>query len=570
MPAELSDRPAKDSPNRRWKREHIVDNLAEIRRIRNDDIISIRDFAASREIPKSTLFDWLKREGAIPADAEVVAFFESPAGLKMLHAIVLAAHLAFSFTGHAGIRPIMRFLNLAGLSPFVASSYGTHQRIADTMTSQILAFEAEQRPILAASMPKRRLTVCEDETFPKGAMCLVARDPVSGFLLAESFQEKRDAATWDAVFTEATTDLNVEVIQQTSDEASALLAHARHHGLHHSPDLFHILQEINRATVLPLKRRTEAAQATLDEAQAMLRRHLTEEAAYRAGPRPRGHPPDFTKRIARAQAAQAVAIAALSEAIAHQETRQAAVAGLSCAYHPFDLATGAARTAAEVDIALTAHFDALDMLAEATSLSQRSVARLAKARRQLPAMVSTVRFFWKEVDARIAQADWPEGVEVSFGQSLLPAAYLYRVAARCGRAEVRHGLECVAKSLLKPERGECGAVASLDADAQGVVEELAWACADVFQRSSSCVEGRNGTLALAEHARRGLSERRLKALTVVANYVQLNSEGTTAAQRFFGQTHDDLFAWLLKTMPMPARPARKRPKAVKQTLLEAV
>jgi hypothetical protein len=288
-----------------------------------------------------------------------------------------------------------------------------------------------------------------------------------------------------------------------------------------------------------------------------------------AGPRPRGHPPDFTKRIARAQAAQTVAHAALIEANAHQETRQAAVTGLSCAYHPFDLATGVARTAADVDIALTAHFDALDTLAAATSLSQRSVARLAKARRQLPAMVATVRFFWKEVDARIALADWPEAVEESFVQSLLPAAYLYRVAARCGRAEVRHGLECVAKSVLKTERGECGAVASLDADAQGIVEDLAWACADVFQRSSSCVEGRNGTLALAEHARRGLSERRLKALTVVANYVQLNSEGTTAAQRFFGQTHDDLFAWLLKTMPMPARPARKRPKAAKQTLLEA-
>ncbi len=569
MPSELSDRPVQDSPSRRWKRDAIANHIDELRRLRNADFVSIRDFATTRGIPKSTLCDWLNREKNISAEDEAVAFFESPTGLQMLHAIVLAAHLVFSFLGHAGIRPITRFLHLAGLAPFLATSYGTHQALADAMTTQILAFEAEQRPILAATMLPRRVTICEDETFPKGALCLVAREPVTGFLLSESFQEKRDAATWNAVLAKATEDLPVEIIQQTSDEASALLAHARHYGLHHSPDLFHISQEINRATVLPLKRRTKAAQVSLAEAEDELRRHLVEEAAYRAGPRPRGHPPNFTQRIACARSAEESARSALTEAVSHQEARHAAVLGLSSSYHPFDLDTGAARTASDVEVALTAHFDALDTLADHASLSQRSLTRLAKARRQLPSMVSTVDFFWKEVDARIGSAGWSVDVVGAFRRSWLPAAYLYRVSVRSGCAESRHKRSSVAAGLLSVERSARGTLSPLDADAKGFIEAEAWGCADVFQRSSSCVEGRNGTLALAEHARRGLAERRLKALTVVANYALVNAEGTTAAERFFGQPHRDLFTWLLNTMPLPARPAKKRPKKVKQTLMEA-
>ena len=49
----------------------------------------------------------------------------------------------------------------------------------------------------------------------------------------------------------------------------------------------------------------------------------------------------------------------------------------------------------------------------------------------------------------------------------------------------------------------------------------------------------------------------------------VDAEGTTAAQRFFGQAHADLFQWLLDHMPLPARPKKKRPKLKKQTLLGA-
>ena len=562
MSADLSSRPLQDSATGRWQRHAVVEYLHHFQQ----HPTSLRDFADAHGVSKSTLHDWECRKKALDADPLTVAFLESPQGLILLHAIVLAVHMVFSFRSHAGIRMITLFLELAGLAPFIATSYGTHQKIADTMAKQIIAFEDEHRPTLASAMPHRDLTVCQDETFPKSAMCLVAQEPVSRFLLTEQFKEKCDAATWNTLMNAATADLRVTLVQQASDEGSGLLAHARQQRLHHSPDLFHIHQDITRATVLPLKRRREAAEAAVVEAAKDIQRHIAAEAAYRAGPRPPGHPPDFQKRIARAQQAEAVARAALTEAEAHCQIRQDAQTGLSSDYHPFDLKTAAARSAAEIETSLTGHFDALDGLAEVAELSERSRKLLAKARRRLPQMVATVGFFWSRVNARVASERWSMGKQLAFFSYLLPAAYLAQIAGQAPSAEARHALAGRARAL----------VGSLVAGSAGVerselveVEALAVECAGWFQRSSSCVEGRNGELALSEHARRGLSEKRLKALTVVANYAVVDASGTTAAQRFFGQAHADLFQWLLDHMPLPARPKKKRPKLKKQTLLEA-
>ena len=88
-------------------------------------------------------------------------------------------------------------------------------------------------------------------------------------------------------------------------------------------------------------------------------------------------------------------------------------------------------------------------------------------------------------------------------------------------------------------------------------ERLAREWSGWFQRSSACVEGRNGQLALRHHSLHRLSKRKLEALTAIHNY-WLKRGGTTAAERFFGQKPADLFTWLLERLPLPARPAQQR------------
>jgi hypothetical protein len=82
-----------------------------------------------------------------------------------------------------------------------------------------------------------------------------------------------------------------------------------------------------------------------------------------------------------------------------------------------------------------------------------------------------------------------------------------------------------------------------------------------FQRSSSAVEGRNGCLSQRYQSSRGLSPRRLKALTVLHNYDTYQAEGTSPAERLFSIKFPDLFEWLLRELgplPIPRSPRQKK------------
>ena len=94
------------------------------------------------------------------------------------------------------------------------------------------------------------------------------------------------------------------------------------------------------------------------------------------------------------------------------------------------------------------------------------------------------------------------------------------------------------------------------------------ACVQTFQRSSSCVEGRNGQLALRHHSFHRFSPRKLKALTTSHNFFLTRPDGSTAAERFFGHPPNPLFDSLLQALPLPPRPARNRPLASKSYLLD--
>ena len=105
-----------------------------------------------------------------------------------------------------------------------------------------------------------------------------------------------------------------------------------------------------------------------------------------------------------------------------------------------------------------------------------------------------------------------------------------------------------------------GGLANLPQEQKEALERVCQECVGLFCRSSSCVEGRNGRLSLFGHGQTRLSDNRLKALTVVHNYLVQREDGTTAAERFFGKKHPDAFEWLLERLPELPRPAAKRPK----------
>lgn len=228
--------------------------------------ISQRQFAQEHGVPRSTLQHWLLRKATIDAEPELIAFFESPVGLAFLHRLVIAAHFVFGQIGPCGIRLVCLFLTVSKLDRFVGASYGSQQKLSQKMESEIGVFGAQERARLATGMARKKISVCEDETFHPET-CLVAIEPVSGFILVEKYAEARSGASWNEAIEQATDGLAVEVIQSCSDEAQGILRHVREGlGAHHSPDLFHGQQELHKATSLALEAQVSQASQKLEQA----------------------------------------------------------------------------------------------------------------------------------------------------------------------------------------------------------------------------------------------------------------------------------------------------------------
>ena len=96
---------------------------------------------------------------------------------------------------------------------------------------------------------------------------------------------------------------------------------------------------------------------------------------------------------------------------------------------------------------------------------------------------------------------------------------------------------------------------------QGLEEWRAWAAAQAqaFQRASSAVEGRHGSLSQLRHHQRGWPKHRYKGWTVRHNFDCRASDGTTPAARFFRRGFPDLFETVLSNVGDLPRPRQRHP-----------
>jgi len=552
-----------DTQARQWERAESVAELAVFEAAASEGT-SQRSFAREHGVPRTTLQHWLARKHAIEASPALVMFFESPDGLAFLHRLVIALQFVMSFMSGCGLRPVAMVLDLAGLAAFVANSFGSRQRLGVEMEAQIRTFAKEQRTKLSQQMETKRITVCEDETFHPET-CLVAIEPVSNFILLEQYAEARDAATWNGALMEALRELPVRVIQSTSDEGKGLLAHVRAGlGAHHSPDVFHVQQELSRATSVALAGQVRQAEQATTEAAAQTQAQRAEAEAWPHIEHGPGRPPNFEARIAQAKATEDQAKQALDVARQRQERAYRAVRGIGQAHHPIDLTTGALRSAEQVTKDLEHNFTEITAVAEEVSLPERCRKGIPKAHRLVPSLACTVAFFLREVEAQIGALGLTLEEARVVEQRLVPAAYLERAASKATPADTRPPLRDLAEGLRSDAQPR---LAHLAPDRRATVERVAQDCADIFQRSSSCVEGRNGQLSLRHHSLHSIAPARLEALTAVHNYFIRRRDATTAAERFFGVKPADLFAWLLDHLDMPARPAKARAQEVAPRLV---
>ena len=145
---------------------------------------------------------------------------------------------------------------------------------------------------------------------------------------------------------------------------------------------------------------------------------------------------------------------------------------------------------------------------------------------------------------------------------LIPSYYLERVASTrtvTAGEPLRALAERLRTSMFAPD----GALGVLSPVEQDELKAKAQTLAEVFQRSSSNVEGRHGYLSLRNHQLRGLDHPRKRAcLTAMHNFFLTRADGTTAAERFFWQKPRSMFAAILASVEIPPAPHSPPRRAV--------
>jgi hypothetical protein len=532
---------------------HYLDDLRQQQRSAGT---SQRQFARQHQLPRSSVQFWTQRQKTLAADPVLAAFLDSPSGLAFVHRLTTAAHLIFCLQGPCGLRLLSLFLRLTDLGRVVASSTGACHARQTQLEHGVVTFGQQQQQHLASGMAPRDITLAEDETYHP-ACCLVGLDADSGFLLVEKYVAGRDQATWDAAVAEGLAGLPAVTVRQVvGDQAKGLVAHAQGGlGVPHSPDLFHAQHELSKALAPALAAKTREARRWLELAQQRLAQ--AQLAAAAAGqPRGRGRPVDHAAKVQEAERWAASTARYVEVCLGRQEELRTAVRGLGEDDHPVNLTTGVPQEAACVRTHLEERLVAVAEVAVAARVQAKAEPAVKKVRRVLPGLVAAVSFFWVRAEAasltRFGAQAWV------WVQQLLCGAYLRRVAGQVKGAERRQQLRTLSARCLAAGRQAAGAE---PVDGWEAVERWCREVAGWFARSSSAVEGRNGQLALQYHSLHQLPERKLKALTVVHNYWLKRSDGTTAAERFFGSKPADLFEYLVAQLPVPARPAKRRPQA---------
>src|SRR5215475_1084309 len=544
-----------DKHHPRWsrtQRAHLFDQYLALQ----TQGLSLRQAAKALEVPRSTLQAWRAYQERLDEHPAVVAFFHSAPGLAFLHRLVIAIHLVCTEVGACGIRLVCLLLTLTGLDRFVAASYGTQQQVNRQVEEAIVTYRHEEGARLAQAMPAKDITLAKDETFT-GGLCLVAMEPKSNYIVLEQTAQGRDQDTGHALMEKALSGLNCQVIQSTSDEAPGLLAYVEHHlGAHHSPDLFHVQHELVKAVCGPMATKQRAAAKAASEAQERLEQMQgqLQEAAdvpHKRGP---GRPPSATASLAQLEQDTQAARQEFERISAQREQGAQSIRRIGQAYHFVDLERGVRRNGRLIAADIQGQIDTIRSVAQHEGLSQTCLERIDKAERVVPKMQATIEFVSGYVPKQVRQLDLPPLVSYALHAHLIPSCYLERVA-QSRTVHAGEPLRELAERLRAPLFEPSGVLASLSEGQRSQLKQQAQELAEVFQRSSSNVEGRNGYISLRNHQLRGLDRPRKRAcLTAVHNFFLTREDGTTAAERFFGQKPRSMFTAILQSIDLPPAP----------------
>jgi hypothetical protein len=314
----------------------------------------------------------------------------------------------------------------------------------------------------------------------------------------------------------------------------------------------------------PLAAKQHAADKAVTTAEAQLTRvqERTQHASAQPGRRGPSRPPKVAPSLEQAQQEVEAARQACQRLTGQREQATQSIRAIGHAYHFVDLERGVRRNGKLIAGDIQHQIDIIRTIAHQEGLSQACPDRIKKAERVVPKMQATIEFVSAYMGQQVRHLDLTPPQSYAMHAHLIPSYYLERVATTKMRMEgqpLRELAERIRTPLFEPG----GLLRTLHQDEQTRLKAEAAKLADVFQCSSSNVEGRNGYLSLRNHALRGLDNpRKRTCLTAVHNFLLTRPDGTTAAERFFGQKPRSMFAAILASVEIPPAPLSPPRRAV--------
>jgi hypothetical protein len=510
--------------------------------------LSRREAAKIAKIPRSTLQEFAKTNEN-NFSPKVVEFIKSPEGFYFLNKLLMTMMFHFVISGFCGIRQFCFWLEVSGLSNFIASSFNTWREIASNMENKILDFEKKEREILAKNMSEKNVSIAIDETFFK-EMCLVGIEPVSNFIFLEQYSEKRDAESWYKCITASTSDLKVKIVQIVGDQASGIISAAKNmFSSHYATDLFHIQREICKAGAIKIAgivnisnegflKQKETVQKLYDKKLDLEIQDLS------------------TKNIENKIKGELKKLDGMEKNLSEDKKIQnkfkESLLGISSALHPVNKDTGLRRGVSLIEAEINFHFDEIRKIFSKIKLCDNSQTHFKKAERAIPYLLSSISFFCTSVNKMVKIFKLTKEQEYYFHSYLVPSAYLNRISKH---EKAKERIEIINRADELERKG----LELFSEEQRKNILKSAIDAANIYQRSSSIVEGRNSSLSLKNHSIKKLTSKRLSVLTIIQNYYVKNIDGNTAAERFFEQHHSNLVDYIVENV-LPAPRAYYRNK----------
>ena len=516
-----------------WDRIEITDKIQAYRELEMLDL-SQREIVKKIGAPRSTLKGWLQNYQTLDEDSEVISFFESSKGLKILHRITTGLHFVFAECGACGVSLISKFLELSKLDKFIASSESSQRKLNIQLEEAIVEYGNEETILLGEFQPKKDITIVQDETFT-GGLTLLTMDAKSGFILLEEKSESRDAEAWNSNMAKAMEQIpSVNIVQSTSDEGTGILSYVENYlSAHHSPDLFHVQQDLSRAVSAAIASKLRGAEKSLAKLLEKIQK-INNKKQKKIVEGKSDLVEKYDAEITELNKHYIEVEKRITYLKIKKEEIRSAIKGIGEIYHPINFEKGTMVESLEIGILIEGKIELIRKIAKEENLREASFDLLDKASRVVPKMVSTIEFFSTYVKKEIEKLGLDDTESIAIYKSLIPALYYERLSKQESKKEQeRTDLKNKSEEMKNKIFTLGGELENLTINQKEEAEKTCANLVNIFQRSSSCVEGRNGVLSFRHHELHNITDRKRKVLTIIHNFFIQRSDGTTAAERFF-------------------------------------